>query len=71
MHGMDNFTTALKAAIQTSGLSQYAIAKLTGADKGQLSRFMHGQRGLTLDSADKVLAGLGLAVRLVRVRKGR
>lgn len=74
MDSMETFTTALKEAIRSAGRGLPTIADESGVNKGQLSRFMRDQRDLTLGTADRVLAGLGLSVRLVRQRgktKGR
>lgn len=43
----------------------YAIAKKAGISRQQMYRFIKGERGLTLDSLDKLCAVLGLT--LVRV----
>lgn len=52
----------MKNAIAESGLTIYQIAKATGVDKSALSRFVHGTRSLTLDSAAKVFSFLRLKV---------
>ena len=41
-------------------MSQYRLAKIAGVDKGALSRFVHGQRGLMTSSVDKLADALGL-----------
>ena len=72
-HG-DEATEALREAIRDSGLSQNEIARRAGIDSGQVSRFVNGQRGMTLATAATVAAVLGLALRVVpkgRARKGR
>jgi len=50
----------LKASIATAGVSRYAIAKATGVAESQLSRFLSGRAGLSLESIDKVGRFLGL-----------
>jgi plasmid maintenance system antidote protein VapI len=40
----------------------YALADASGVPRGTLSRFMRGERDLTLATAGKVLAALGLRV---------
>jgi transcriptional regulator with XRE-family HTH domain len=55
----------LKAAIKASGLTHYALAKVTGITAGQLDRFMSGERDLRLASAAAVAAALGLELRTV------
>jgi transcriptional regulator with XRE-family HTH domain len=56
---------ALKAAIAKSGLTHYALAKVTGVTAGQLDRFMSGERDLRLSSASAIAAALGLELRPV------
>ena len=53
----------LRQAVNESGMSRNAIARATGIDKGALSRFVHGERGLSLATLD-VLAEL-LRLRVV------
>jgi transcriptional regulator with XRE-family HTH domain len=52
----------LKDAIRESGLSLTELAKQGGVSQAQLSRFMLGQRTLTLRSAAKVFDVLKLEV---------
>lgn len=44
----------IREAVAGSGLSVYAVAKGAGIPEPSLHRFMHGTRGLTLESAEKV-----------------
>jgi predicted XRE-type DNA-binding protein len=44
----------LREAIEQSGLSRYSIWQQTGIDQGSLSKFMDGERGLGLESIDKL-----------------
>jgi plasmid maintenance system antidote protein VapI len=53
---------ALKTAIKESGLTNYAIAKAAGIHQQVLSRWLDGHRDLTLKSADKIAAAIGLKV---------
>ena len=57
---------ALVAAIRDSGHSAYAVAKESGVAYPVLHRFLAGERGLTLDTADKLCRFLGL--RLVKAK---
>ncbi|MCH8153377.1 MAG: helix-turn-helix transcriptional regulator [Planctomycetes bacterium] len=59
----------LKRAIGTCGCSRYRIWKETGVSQAALSRFMSGERSLTLDTVDILADFLGLE--LVSKRKGR
>jgi len=61
----EHVSERLKRAIRESGMSRYAISQASGVDQATLSKFMSGQRGLTLDSVDKLAGVLGLEMRLI------
>ena len=44
----------LRNIIENHELSRYRICKETGIDAGQLTRFMQGITGLTMDTLDKL-----------------
>jgi hypothetical protein len=46
-------------AIDHSGLTRYAIAKATGIHQSQLSRFMVGERGLSIEGIEKICDLIG------------
>lgn len=46
--------------IETSGMSQYRLSKESGVATAVLSRFVTGQRTLTIETADKLCRVLGL-----------
>ena len=48
-----------------------AYEKDTGVDVAVLQRFMSGERGLNLRTAEKVCRAVGLELRPVAKRKGR
>lgn len=50
-------------AIRKSEMSTYAICKQSGVDPAALSRFLSGERSLTLPSAAKVVQVLRLELR--------
>ena len=52
----------LRQAIERSGVSRYSIWQQTGIDQGSLSKFMDGERGLGLESIDKLAELLGLHI---------
>ena len=52
----------LRQAIERSGVSRYSIWQQTGIDQGSLSKFMDGERGLGMESIDKLAALLGLHI---------
>jgi hypothetical protein len=55
-------TRQLQAAIAATGQSIYAIAQASGVAAPVLQRFVKGERGITLETADKIAAYLGLAL---------
>lgn len=65
-----NIVEQLRQAVQASGQTPYALAKLAGIDRAALGRFVHRERGLTLDSAASLCTVLGLELRRVR-KEGR
>jgi transcriptional regulator with XRE-family HTH domain len=52
----------LKAAIDASGMTRYALAKRSGVTQAQLSRFMAGKRTLGLPAVEKICAVLRLTL---------
>jgi hypothetical protein len=52
----------LQAAIAATGQSLHAIAQASGVAAPVLQRFASGQRGITLETAGKLAAYLGLAL---------
>jgi transcriptional regulator with XRE-family HTH domain len=62
----------LREAIRGSGRSLNQIGKAAGVGPNQLSRFMRGERTLTLPVAEKIcdVLGLGLAPVERRRKKG-
>ncbi len=54
----------LQRVILESGLSLNQLGKQTGVSQGQLSRFLRGDRTLTLPAVDKICRYFGL--KLVR-----
>jgi predicted XRE-type DNA-binding protein len=52
----------LRQAIEQSGVSRYSIWQQTGIDQGSLSKFMDGERGLGMESIDKLADLLGLHI---------
>ncbi len=61
-------TTALRQAIEASGMTTLAIERATGVRRASVMRFMRGERTLRLDMADKLAAYFRLEL---RQRKGR
>jgi hypothetical protein len=63
------FRAQLRRAIRESGLTPYRIAALSRVNVGGLSRFLSGERGLSLDAVDRIVEVLDLELR--PRRKGR
>lgn len=57
----------LQTAIETCGLSRYAVAKRAGVEQAVLSRFMARKAGMSLKSIDAV--GRVLELRLIADEK--
>jgi transcriptional regulator with XRE-family HTH domain len=66
---MGDLLGSLRAAIKSSGQSRYQIAKATGVAESVLSRFMSGERGLSIETAERIAAHLGLEVVLRRRKR--
>ncbi|GAH83630.1 unnamed protein product, partial [marine sediment metagenome] len=56
----------LRRAIVSDPLSRYALAKLTGVTQPVLSQFVRRNRSITMDTAAKLAAVLGLELRPVK-----
>jgi transcriptional regulator with XRE-family HTH domain len=50
----------LKGAVRNSGRTPFDVSKAAGIAPSQLSRFLRGERSLTLTSAEKLHEALGL-----------
>jgi len=62
----------LRRAIEESPVTQYRLAKVSGIDKGILSRFIRGERTITLATAARLAEALDLELRPARQpRKSR
>lgn len=59
----------IREAILKADVSRYVIAKETGVDQPALSRFVHGERGLSLDALDRIGLYLGLSITTSRPRR--
>jgi hypothetical protein len=53
----------LRQAVQESGLSAYRLAADSGLNVAAVLRFKSGERSLSLESADRLAAPLGLELR--------
>jgi len=59
---MTTFSDQIRAAIEASGITRYAIAKQAGIAESALSRFMSGDQSMSLSTVDKIAGALGLEV---------
>jgi hypothetical protein len=55
-----SISTQLQAAIRNAGESVYAVSKGSGVPQSVLSRFVNGERGLSLESVDRLAEYLEL-----------
>lgn len=55
-----SFSDQVRTAIETSGLSRYRLAQLSGVEQAVLSRFMAGKRGIGTSTLDKLAVVLNL-----------
>jgi len=60
----------LRRAVDECPESRYRICRIIGMDQANMSRFMSGQTGLTLDTADRLAEFLGMEL-VERSREGR
>jgi transcriptional regulator with XRE-family HTH domain len=57
-----NISDAIKEEICERNLSAYALGKMTGVSAVTIQRFLTGERGLALATAEKLARALGLKV---------
>lgn len=60
----------IRKAIADCEHTRYRIAQETGINEAALGKFFHGERGLSLDSLDKLAEFLGLEI-VTKHKKGR
>ena len=60
----------IRKAMDDCGETRYRIAQETGINEAALGKFYHGERGLSLDSLDKLAEYLQLVV-TTRKKKGK
>jgi transcriptional regulator with XRE-family HTH domain len=58
----DSFSDQLRRAVRDCGTTRYALAKQLGTSESTLSRFLSGERGLTLTLLDRLADVLGLRI---------
>ena len=68
---MSELFEQVRQLIDDSEESRYAIWRATGISQSQLSQFMAGNKGLSVDALELVLAHLGYSIKLQKNRKAR
>ena len=61
----------IRRAVDDCGRTRYRISKQTGIDQSTLSRFMSGERGLPMNTLDKLADYLDLNITVGKGRKPR
>ena len=61
----------VRRAVEESEMSRYRISKKTGIDQSNLSRFVHGEVGLSMEALDRLADVLGLNITVGRTRRGK
>ena len=70
---MGRILEEIRRAVEASGKTRYRIAKESGVAESQLCRLVSGERGLSVESVERLAECLGLeiVIRPKRRRKGR
>lgn len=69
---MDPALEQIRRAILDSGLTRYALWQRSGVEQSALSRFLSGERTLSLEAVEKLAEALGLEIVIrPKQRKGR
>jgi plasmid maintenance system antidote protein VapI len=58
----------LREAVAKDGRTHLAIANAAGIHPVTFSAFIHGKRGLSIDTIERLAKSLGLTVKLVKAR---
>lgn len=64
----ERLRVAIQEEIWKQGFQQAELARRVGMSEAQISRFLKGERGLSLESIDKLMDVLGLEI-VIRPRK--
>jgi transcriptional regulator with XRE-family HTH domain len=71
---MGKLTEAIAVAVKASDQTPYAISKGAGVARSQLSRLLSGERGLSVDTIERLADYLGLQITIEpkgKTTKGR
>lgn len=63
------FSDQLRAAVLSAPETRYRICKETGISEANLSRFVHGEAGLTIKSIDRIWEYLELRIAAPKHKK--
>ena len=66
-----NMTEQVRTAITKSGMTQAELARETGLTKGALSRFMSGERDMTLRTLHRIAPYIGVRLIVTRPKRRR
>lgn len=58
----------LREAVQKDGRTQQAIAEAAGIHRTTFSAFMHGRRGLSVETVEDLAKALRFEIKLVRLK---
>ena len=61
---MAKLVDAIRRAVETSGKTRYRIAKESGVSAGQLSRLVNGERGMSVETIEKLADYMGLRIKI-------
>jgi plasmid maintenance system antidote protein VapI len=59
---------SLREAVQKDGRTHSAIAESAGIHPATFSAFMHGRRGLSIETIEQLAKALHFSIRLVRLK---
>lgn len=59
----------LRQAVEKDGRTQTAIAAAAGIHPATFSAFMHGRRGLSVETTEHLAQALHFEIRLIRLRR--
>jgi transcriptional regulator with XRE-family HTH domain len=68
---MARLVDAIRRAVEASGKTRYRIAKESGVSAGQLSRLVNGERGMTVETIERLADYLGLRITIEPKNKTR
>jgi transcriptional regulator with XRE-family HTH domain len=66
---MGTIDEAIRKAIESSELTPFEIARRAGIARSQLSRFLSGERGLSVATVEQLAECLGLEITIKPKRK--